>query len=99
MTKLMIAVQESVYIVNAITDQSTLEGVLDAVNSLIDEYGIDAQITFDSGYESIDERIVYDTFREETDLEYKQRTKREARQEKREREEYERLKAKFENGA
>ena len=37
MTKLMIAVQESVYIVNAITDQSTLEGVLDAVNSLIDE--------------------------------------------------------------
>ena len=83
---------------DCITEESTLKDVLGCVNRLIQEYGEDAKIEFNSGYENISETIGKYVERDETDAEYKARVKREERKLKREREEYERLKKKFEGG-
>jgi hypothetical protein len=94
MTKLMIKEQKRIEI-NCITCSTHLKDLLESVTNLIDEYGEDATISFDSGYESIDEYIECEVEREETAAEYSQRLKREKKQEDRERKEFERLKAKF----
>lgn len=84
---------------------STLFEMRDEILKLIELYG-DADLDIHSGYSNVTVRIL--TQREETDKEYQQRLKKEAkekqeslakkeRQQAKEREQYERLKKKFEN--
>ena len=79
-----------------VTDKKTLRELLDCIQILIEEFGEDSCIEFDSGYNNICETIYHDVEREETDAEYARRVKSEKRKMDREREEYERLKKKFE---
>lgn len=89
---------------SCITDYTKLVDIKKHVDEMLNLYGEDAEIEFDSGYNNIDERLYF--YREETDGEYQNRLKYEARereessakkskQEEKERKEYERLKAKF----
>ena len=79
-----------------ITEEQTLGGVLACVKRLIDEYGEDANIEFDAGYNNISEEVVYWIVREETDAEYACRIKSENKKLEKDRKEYERLKKMFE---
>ena len=92
------------YSFSGITSNKTLGEILTTVQSLISQYGEDAEIDFDSGYNNISEEIFY--WREETDAEYQQRLEYEAeevehqqirkeKQEAKDRKEFERLKAKY----
>lgn len=84
-----------------ITHQETLAEVLEAAKQLVTVYGPEATIEFYSGHQNIDEYIRFE--RKESDYEYQARLAREAElalnaeELKREREEYERLKKKFES--
>lgn len=89
--KKMINYSESVG--DQITDQRMLGDVLRVVMNLIEKYGPETQIEFDSGYNNIDERLLLS--REETDKEYEERIKKENKIVEKERREYERLKKKF----
>lgn len=98
MTKKMI--ENWIYSDVTVIGGDNLGEIAQNVAALIEKYGADTEIRFDSGYSSIDEQIRVD--REETDAEYQKRLKREAQekdriisQEDKERKEYQRLKKKF----
>lgn len=104
MTKKMIKIED--LFESNITGWSSLKYVKDEVERLINLFGENALVDFDSGYNNISETISY--LREETDSEYAKRLKDEERQskskvkkkeesEQRERKEFERLKKKFES--
>jgi hypothetical protein len=74
---------------------STLSELKSYIEELIEEYGPDATYGNREGYDGcIDEYIAY--YRLENDEEYNRRITRERRQEENERQQYERLRKKFE---
>jgi hypothetical protein len=96
MTKKKIKAPVKITNVDSITGEPTLGDVYDCVTRLIEEYGPDAEVEFDSGYNSICETIITFKEREETDEEYKHRVKKERKKMEKDRQEYERLKKVFE---
>lgn len=88
------------WIYSDITGCKTLGEIKELVSSLIEQYSVDTEICFDSGYNTIDESIRVD--RLETDEEYQKRLKNEAREqdlivkkEDKERKEWGRLNKKY----
>jgi len=68
-------IEQHISLVQQITDCRSLGEVQSLLNSLISDYGVDAGINFDSGYNNISENIVL--LREETDAEYNVRIDKE----------------------
>lgn len=92
------------YVNTCLTDCDTIGELLEEAQTLVNMYGAECPVNFDSGYSSFDENI--QILREETDEEYQKRLKDEARgrdqaeaaklsKEAKELKEYERLKKKF----
>jgi len=78
-----------------ITECSTYGEIVQVAQELCKLYGEDALIQFNSGHMNITELVTFDCVREESDKEYSQRLKREAKREERDKVEFERLKKKF----
>jgi hypothetical protein len=92
------------YVSTCLTDCYTIGELLEEARKLVNMYGAECPVNFDSGYSSLDENI--QIMREETEKEYQKRLKDEARErdraaaaklseEAKELKEYERLKKKF----
>lgn len=58
---------------SGITNCLTLGEVKEEIDNLVEKYGHDADVHFDSGYNNIDEYVEF--FRMETDNEYQKRLK------------------------